>query len=133
MNLLPTSAAKSALCASLFAVLSIGLPLDAAASAIRTDAAFTANTLARNDDGSTGLVNISFEVCFFGRVLTQLYVNNNGNVTFLAPLSQAVALEYGGHCCNHSAAVTASVIRIMAIISNRTKRSTRLLISCFLR
>jgi hypothetical protein len=43
---------------------------------------FDANTLARNDDGSTGLVNIGFTVNFFGLVQSNLYVNNNGNVTF---------------------------------------------------
>ena len=43
---------------------------------------FNANTLAANDDGSTGLVNIGFTTNFFGTDYTQLYVNNNGNVTF---------------------------------------------------
>ncbi len=47
---------------------------------------FDANTLARNDDGSTGLVNIGFTTNFFGTDYTQLYVNNNGNVTFDSPL-----------------------------------------------
>lgn len=40
------------------------------------------NTLAPNDDGSTGLVNIGFDANFFGVTSNQLYVNNNGNVTF---------------------------------------------------
>ena len=43
---------------------------------------FDANTLAPNDDGSTGLVDIGFTASFFGNEYTQLYVNNNGNVTF---------------------------------------------------
>ena len=38
------------------------------------------------DDGSTGLVDIGFEVDFFGTMYSQLYVNNNGNVTFDANL-----------------------------------------------
>lgn len=43
---------------------------------------FTANTLAGNDDGSTGLVPLGFDVNFFGVTYDDLYVNNNGNVTF---------------------------------------------------
>ena len=48
---------------------------------------FNANTLPANDDGSTGLVDIGFSFNFFGSTYTQLYVNNNGNVTFDAALS----------------------------------------------
>lgn len=48
---------------------------------------FNANTLARNDDGSTGLVSLGFTANFFGTDYTQLYVNNNGNVTFNSALS----------------------------------------------
>jgi hypothetical protein len=48
--------------------------------------AFSTNTLAANDDLSTGLVPISFPINFFGTQYTQLYVNNNGNLTFTAPL-----------------------------------------------
>ena len=48
---------------------------------------FNQNTLARNDDGSTSLVSLGFPVCFFGAVYTSAYVNNNGNITFDAPLS----------------------------------------------
>lgn len=59
----------------------------AAAQAVRTDAGFTTNSLARNDDGSTGLVAIGFTANFFGVANTQLYVNNNGNITFGQPLA----------------------------------------------
>ena len=48
---------------------------------------FNSNTLAANDDGYTGLVNIGFTVNFFGSNYSQLYVNNNGNLTFDAALS----------------------------------------------
>jgi hypothetical protein len=44
------------------------------------------NELTRNDDGSSGRVDLPFEVNFFGNVHHSLYVNNNGNVTFDAPL-----------------------------------------------
>jgi filamentous hemagglutinin family protein len=47
---------------------------------------FNSNILARNDDGSTGLVPLGFTVNFFGSVQDSLYVNNNGNVTFDSPL-----------------------------------------------
>lgn len=51
-----------------------------AAAAIRNG--FNSSTLSANDDGSTGLVSLGFTVDFFGVTHTQLFVNNNGNVTF---------------------------------------------------
>ncbi|NBB92292.1 MAG: VPLPA-CTERM sorting domain-containing protein [Gammaproteobacteria bacterium] len=48
---------------------------------------FDSNTLPANDDGSTSAVPIGFTVNFFGVSRSELYVNNNGNVTFDAPLS----------------------------------------------
>ncbi|WIV95821.1 nidogen-like domain-containing protein [Kinneretia aquatilis] len=59
----------------------------ALAGAVHHTDLFSANTLPRNDDGSTGLVNIGFNVNFFGSQFTQLFVNNNGNVTFDQALS----------------------------------------------
>jgi hypothetical protein len=56
------------------------------AQAIRDNAGFNATTFPGNDDLSTGLVNIGFTIDFFGFTYSQLYVNNNGNVTFDAPL-----------------------------------------------
>lgn len=56
------------------------------AAAIHDANQFT-NVLNRNDDGSTGLVSMGFTANFFGTNYTQLYVNNNGNVTFNNPLS----------------------------------------------
>lgn len=70
-------------------VFAAAAPAAADAQAFRrggTTAGFTSNTLARNDDGSTGAVNIGFGVNFFGTSATQLFVNNNGNVTFNSPL-----------------------------------------------
>ncbi|TVQ46790.1 MAG: VPLPA-CTERM sorting domain-containing protein, partial [Gloeocapsa sp. DLM2.Bin57] len=60
-------------------------PNQAEAAALRPG--FTGNTLPRNDDLSTGLVNIGFTANFFGVSRTQVYVNNNGNVTFDQALS----------------------------------------------
>jgi len=46
---------------------------------------FDQQILDRNDDGSTGIVPIGFLINFYGITNTTLYVNNNGNVTFLTP------------------------------------------------
>lgn len=43
---------------------------------------FDANQLARNDDQSTGAVPLPFTANYFGTSYGQIYVNNNGNVTF---------------------------------------------------
>jgi len=58
-----------------------------ATGAIRDNGGFNTSFLAANDDSSTGLVNIGFSVNLYGLTFSQLYVNNNGNVTFDAPLS----------------------------------------------
>jgi hypothetical protein len=55
-------------------------------------AGFNASQLARNDDGSTGPINVTSTfgaggLNFFGSSYTSLYVNNNGNVTFGQPLA----------------------------------------------
>jgi hypothetical protein len=57
------------------------------AGAIHDSALFTGNTLARNDDSSTGAVATGFTSNFNGINYSSLYVNNNGNVTFSGPLS----------------------------------------------
>lgn len=58
--------------------------LDAAAATIRSG--FDSATLAANDDGSAGPVNVGFALNFFGVTSSTLYVNNNGNVTLDAAL-----------------------------------------------
>lgn len=55
------------------------------ASAIHDAGLFT-NTLAANDDLSTGQVNLGFTADINGTNYTQTYVNNNGNITFNNPL-----------------------------------------------
>jgi len=59
----------------------------AMAAAVHDTGLFTDSTLARNDDGSTGLVGIGFTLNYFGVSYSSLYVNNNGNVTFTGPMS----------------------------------------------
>ena len=56
------------------------------AVAIHDAGLFTANSLAANDDGSTGQVNLGFTANINGTNFTQTYVNNNGNVTFNSSL-----------------------------------------------
>jgi hypothetical protein len=71
-------------------VLIGGLALTAVApradAAAIVPAAFNAGVLGANDDGSTGVVGIGFNIDFFGEVYNSLWVNNNGNVTFEGPL-----------------------------------------------
>jgi hypothetical protein len=43
------------------------------------------NALPSNDDDSSPAVPIGFPINFFGVTHTELFVNNNGNVTFGAP------------------------------------------------
>jgi hypothetical protein len=66
------------------ALVAVGLSLAGAqpATAQIRGALTGVGTLAANDDGSTGLINIGFTIDFFGFTYTQLYINNNGNVTF---------------------------------------------------
>jgi hypothetical protein len=45
------------------------------------------NTLPPSDDGSSAAVDIGFPINLFGATHTQLFVNNNGNVTFGTSLS----------------------------------------------
>jgi hypothetical protein len=69
------------------ALLSLAFAVPAQAAAVRDVSAFTDNTLAANDDGSTGSVGIGFAINFYGVNQSNLFVNNNGNVTFASPLS----------------------------------------------
>ncbi len=38
--------------------------------------------MAPNDDGSTGLIPLQFPFCFYGTSQTDMYINNNGNISF---------------------------------------------------
>jgi nidogen-like/PEP-CTERM motif-containing protein len=71
------------------AMFSMIVPAGLQAGAVVSFAGVT-NTLAANDDGSTGLVNLNIDgaggIDLFGTNATQIYVNNNGNVTFTNPL-----------------------------------------------
>jgi hypothetical protein len=69
-----------------FVAITIAVAQSADAAAVRTGL-FRANTLSANDDGSTSSVGIGFDANFFGVNYNQLFVNNNGNVTFNSRLS----------------------------------------------
>ncbi len=57
------------------------------ANAVRFLPGCTANTLAGNDDGSTGLIALPFTINYFGANYSNTFVNNNGNITFTGPLA----------------------------------------------
>ena len=40
-----------------------------------------------NDDGSSTIIDLPFDFCFYGDFYNQLYINNNGNITFENDLS----------------------------------------------
>ncbi len=50
--------------------------------------------LVGNDDQSTGKLNFGFTFDFFGQQYEQFYINNNGNITFDAPLSAYRPLDF---------------------------------------
>lgn len=78
---------KQKIAAALALTLAVSFASTSAdASAVRAGM-FDGNTLAANDDGSTGLVSLGFTANFFGVSNTQAYVNNNGNITFDNTLS----------------------------------------------
>jgi VCBS repeat-containing protein len=62
-------------------------------------AGFGENVLFRNDDSSSQAIDLAGlmggALDFFGQELTQVYVNNNGNLTFSAPFSGYVSQALG--------------------------------------
>lgn len=43
--------------------------------------------LSANDDGYTALMNLPFSFTFYGDLLSEFYINNNGNISFGSPYS----------------------------------------------
>jgi Nidogen-like len=78
------SIGTTTICAAAISVASVWST--AHAGAIRDAALFSGNSLAANDDGSTGAVNLGFAINVSGTSYTTAYVNNNGNITFTGPL-----------------------------------------------
>ncbi|MDQ3108516.1 MAG: gliding motility-associated C-terminal domain-containing protein [Bacteroidota bacterium] len=61
-------------------VCSCMIPIDATFSVVPMD--FYTPPDYRNDDGSSILITIPFNFCFYGAPKTNCYINNNGNVSF---------------------------------------------------
>ena len=43
-----------------------------------------------NDDGSTVPIKLPFNFCFYGQAFDTVYINNNGNISFIKPISAFV-------------------------------------------
>lgn len=67
---------------SLTRTLTITTTPSGGANAVLRDGNCLANVLPANDDGSTNLLALPTALNFFGSEYDQLFVNNNGNVTF---------------------------------------------------
>jgi uncharacterized repeat protein (TIGR01451 family) len=52
-------------------------------------------TLAANDDGSTAAITLPFGINFYSQPYSQVYINNNGNVTFNGPYGTYVPAPIG--------------------------------------
>ena len=48
----------------------------------------------RNDDGSTAIINLPFNFCLYGQTWNQVYINNNGNISFGAPYGTFTATGF---------------------------------------
>ena len=73
-------------CALMWCAFVVGAQ-SAHAGAVRTDPAFVATVLPRNDDGSSPAVPLGFTANFFGTTYDNVFVNNNGDITFTGPYS----------------------------------------------
>lgn len=72
-------------------------------------AGFGEQSLARNDDGSTGFIDVTSIFAgglnFFGTTYNGFYINNNGNITFSSPLSTYTPSAITGNTSNPMIAV----------------------------
>ncbi|MGB7068111.1 MAG: ice-binding family protein, partial [Pyrinomonadaceae bacterium] len=73
----------------------IGRPASLGGGPVRILPGCTTNTLAANDDGSTGAVALPFNINYFGVNYAQTFVNNNGNITFSGPLGTFTPFPLG--------------------------------------
>lgn len=58
-----------------------GNPAETCNCLIEPDETFTL-AMNPNDDGSSGLITLPFNFCFYGSTQTNMYINNNGNISF---------------------------------------------------
>ena len=80
------TAAATAFAAAAVVGVVVVAPANAATGAVTNLDGCSAYALARNDDMSTGAIDLPFLVNFYGQAYDQLWVNNNGNITFDGPL-----------------------------------------------
>ncbi len=71
----------------IFLLAGAALAIAGAPASAQLAPGFDTTTLPANDDGSSGLVVLPFAINFYGATYTNLYVNNNGNLTFVSPQS----------------------------------------------
>ena len=90
-----TRCVSSALC---MGTLLLGLSAPAAAVPLESGLGGTAGygdlAMAPNDDGSSNLLNLPFNINFFGANYNSFYVNNNGNVTFGGPVGTYTPISF---------------------------------------
>lgn len=69
----------------------------AAAAALLTDdeGGYGQIALGKNDDLSSGAYIMPFSIDFFGSIYNELFVNNNGNLTFGSPLGSYTPFDFG--------------------------------------
>lgn len=60
--------------------------LESSAS-LQADSVYGQLAMAKNDDNSSNLLDLGFDANFFGTTYNNFYINNNGNITFNAPVS----------------------------------------------
>lgn len=53
--------------------------------------------LGGNDDGSTAAIALPFPVAVYGGVFSNIWINNNGNITFDGPLNEYTAFAFPGN------------------------------------
>jgi hypothetical protein len=51
--------------------------------------------LAKNDDSSSQQLTLPFQINFYGELFNTFFVNNNGNITFDAPLGTFTPFQFG--------------------------------------
>ncbi|VWX54718.1 PEP-CTERM protein-sorting domain-containing protein [Novosphingobium sp. 9U] len=82
---------------SILALAALALPQAAPAATLLTnsDGGYGQIALPKNDDSSSGAYIMPFSIDFFGSVYDELFVNNNGNVTFSTGLGSFTPFDFG--------------------------------------
>lgn len=73
--------------------LGVAVVLPIQADAVRDLPGFRTHSLPPADDDSSGPVPLPFYVNFFGKIRAEVFVNNNGNLTFVEPSDDAIPYD----------------------------------------